>query len=125
MEANQFYACVSSWIKSCRNTESLQWLRRFVNSSLQHHGVKEQLHREMDQKLARLQHLPCFAEKLGHTYLADDNGHPKVFTTRFSAICKVTELKMKGYEVELKPGSVFYKIKLTTPAPINEYAIAG
>ncbi len=124
MESNQFYECVSGWIKSYRNPEALQWLRKFVNNSLQPQEVKEKLHCEIDWKIAGLQHQPAFAEKQGLTYLVDDNGHPKVFTTRFSALCKVAELKMKGYEVELKPGSVFYRIQLT-PAPINEYAIAG
>jgi len=126
MEPNKFYAHVSSWIKSYRNPEALHWLRKFINSSGQPHEIIDKLHEEIDWKVAGLKQRPAFTKKNGDHYLVDEEGHLKVFTTRFSAVCKVAELKMKGYEVELKPGNVFYRIILTEPAPIDdEYAIAG
>jgi hypothetical protein len=122
MEANKFYNHVSSWIKSYRNAEALHWLRKFINNSQQPEAIKDKLHAEIDWKIEGLKQKPAFAMNNGTCYLADDEGHPKVFTTRFSAVCKVAELKMKGYEAELKPGSVFYRIKLTQPAPMEEMA---
>lgn len=116
MEPNKFYAHVSSWIKSYRNPEALQWLRKFINNSGQPLDIRERLHEEIDWKIAGLRSRPAFALQNGDGYLVDDEGHPKVFTTRFSAVCKLSELKMKGYNVELKPGSVFYRIKLVAPA---------
>src|ERR1700754_120022 len=104
MDQQKFYSHVSSWIKSYHNADALEWLRRFINSSQQPVEVKKKLHREIDLKIAVLKNKPCFAEVSGSTYLADHHGHPKVYTTRFSAICKVAELKMRGYEAELMPG---------------------
>lgn len=119
MESNKFYVHVSSWIKSYRNSEALFWLRKFINSSGQPREVKEKLHTEIDRKIAGLQHQPVFTQRNGLCFLADSEGHPKVFTTRFSAVCKVAELKLSGYDAELYPGSVFYRIRITEPAPIE------
>lgn len=119
MEPNRFYTHVSSWIKSYRNPEALHWLRKFINNSGQPLEVREKLHAEIDLKVSGLKHKPAFAMKNGEYFLVDNEGHQKVFTTRFSAVCKVAELKMKGYEAELHPGTVFYRIKLTEPAPME------
>src|SRR5262245_61419156 len=107
MESNKFYMHVSSWIKSYRSAEALHWLRKFINSSLQPNEVKEKLHSEIDWKVAGLQQKPYFGRKNDEHYLIDDQGHPKVFTTRYSAVAKLAELRMYGYSVELKPGNVF------------------
>jgi hypothetical protein len=123
MEPNKFYVHVSSWIKSYRDADALHWLRKFINQSGQPYEIKEKLHAEIDGKIAGLKHRPHFAPTNGDHILADEQGHPKVFTTRYSAVCKVAELKMKGYEVELKPGSAFYRIKLTKSAPVEEFLI--
>lgn len=117
-----FYEHVSSWIKSYHNPDALHWLRRFINNSSEPLDIKEQLHREIDWKVAALRQQPCFNDAQGMGYLVDDSGHPRIYTTRFAAICKVAELKLKGYDVELQPGDVFYKIKLADPAPINQSA---
>ena len=120
MEQNKFYEHVSSWINSYQNLEALEWLRRFVNNSFQSQAVKEQLHREIDWKIAGLRNRPAFSEVGDSTYLVDDMGHPRVYTTRFSAICKLAELKMKGYDAELRAGDVFYRIVLQTETPVDE-----
>jgi len=125
METNKFYEHVSSWINSYTNPEALEWLRRFVNNSFQSQAVKEQLHREIDWKIAGLRNRPAFGEVNGDTFLVDEQGHPRVYTTRFSAICKLAELKMKGYEAELRPGDVFYRIALQHPRPDEAVAVAG
>ncbi len=122
MEANKFYNHVSSWIKSYRNAEALQRLRAFINSSTQPVDIKEKLNGEIDRKIAGLKQRPMFAMNNGICYLADSEGHPQVFTTRFSAVCKLAELKMNGYDAELKPGSVFYRIQINEPAPMEEMA---
>lgn len=119
MEPNKFYMHVSSWIKSYRSPDALFWLRKFINNSGQPWEIKEKLHHEIDLKISGLKNMPSFALKNGDYYLVDDEGHAKVFTTRFSAVCKLAELKMKGYEAALQPGSVFYRIRLTEPAPIE------
>lgn len=120
METNKFYEHVSSWINSYTNPEALEWLRRFVNNSFQSRAVKEQLHKEIDWKIAGLRNRPVFTEVGDDTFLVDELGHPRVYTTRFSAICKLAELKVKGYEAELRPGDVFYRIVLQPSAPIDE-----
>lgn len=130
MEPNKFYEHVSNWVKSYRNADALEWLRNFIDNSLQPVEIQNKLHREIDMKVAGLRHLPCFATTASgdnERVLLNEDGHAKVFTTRFSAICKVAELKMKGYSVELKPGDAFYRIKLTQTALIDqdEYAIAS
>lgn len=125
MDQQKFYNHVSSWIKSYHNAEALEWLRRFVNNSRQPAAVKEKLHREIDIKIATLKNKPCFAAVSGDTYLVDTYGHPKVYTTRFSAICKVAELKMRGYEAELVQGSAFFRIRLAESAPIDNMAAYG
>jgi len=125
MEQNNFYRHVSSWISSYRDPDALEWLRKFVNSSLQPVTVKNRLHREIDMKAARLRDRPVFTERNGEYFLADDHGHPRLYTTRFSAVCKVAELKLKGYPAELKTGSAFYRISVHQPAPIGEYAAAS
>ncbi len=127
MEPTKFYDHVSSWIKSYRNPDALEWLRNFIENSNQPATIRTRLQEEIDFKIAGLRMRPCFAHENGDCILLDEDGNPRVFTTRFSAICKVAELKMKGYSVELKPGSVFYRIKLSQPAPIHldDYAIAG
>jgi hypothetical protein len=124
MEQNKFYEHVSSWIGSYHNPEALEWLRRFVNNSFQAQEVKEQLHREIDWKICSLRNRPCFSEVGEDLFLVDEQGHPKVYTTRFSAICKLAELKLKGYDAELKPGSVFYRITLTQPVVEDEVMIS-
>jgi hypothetical protein len=120
METNKFYEHVSSWINSYQNPEALEWLRRFVNNSFQSQAVKEQLHREIDWKIAGLRNRPAFGEVGSDTFLVDELGNPRVYTTRFSAICKLAELKMKGYDAELRPGDVFYRIALQNENPVDE-----
>lgn len=109
MDAQTFYMHVSSWIKSYRNKESLNHMRRFIDNSQQPDDIKELLQKEIDLRLIRLNSWPVFAEE-GERYLLDENNQPKIFTTRFAAICKLAELNLKGYNAELKPGAVFYRI---------------
>jgi hypothetical protein len=125
MEQQKFYDHVSKWIKSYHNADALEWLRKFINSSQQPVHIKEKLHREIDIKIAALKNKPCFADINGDTWLVDYEGHPRVYTTRFSAIVKLAELKMRGYNAELAPGNVFYRIRLAEPAPIDELAACG
>ena len=125
MEQMNFYRHVSSWISSYRDPDALEWLRRFVNSSQQPIAVKQKLQDEIDRKADHLRNRPAWTLHNGEYYLADDHGHPRVYTTRFSAVCKVAELKLKGYSVELKPGSAFYRIIAHQPAPVGEYAAAS
>lgn len=94
-----FYQHVSSWIKSYHNPDALYWLRRFINNSTEPLHIKEQLHREIDYKDAALRNQPFFCNALGQYFLVDHAGHPRIYTTRFAAICKVAELKLKGYDV--------------------------
>lgn len=117
-----FYDHVSSWIKGYHSADGLHYLRRFVNNSHEPVQVKEQLHREIDFKYASLNNLPYFCNTNGSYYLCDDAGHPRIYTTRFAAICKVAELKLKGYNAMLQPGEVFYRIALEDAAPMNQLA---
>jgi hypothetical protein len=119
MTQDYYYKHVSGWIKTYRDTEALGWLRRFINNSTQPHEIKDRLHKEIDLKMAGLEQKPHFTEMNGITLLADAHGHPEVFTTRFSALCKLTELQLKGYNVSLKPGKVFYRIKLNEQVAVN------
>lgn len=120
MEAEKFYTHVSKWIKSYHNADALEWLRKFINTSQQPDETKQRLHREIDWKIAALKNAPEFREIDGVRYLVDYEGNPKVYTTRFSAICKVAELKMRGFAAELVPGTVFYRIKCTEPVATDK-----
>ncbi len=112
MKENVFYNRVSSWIRSYRNPDALEWLRRFVDNSTEPAEVKTQLYREIDYKEKRLRQQPSFTVTPSGTYLADDKGATKVYATRFSAVCKLAELTLKGYEVELEQTEQQFKIIL-------------
>lgn len=119
---NTFYQHVSSWIASYQNPDSIHFLRRFVSNSNESREIKEQLFKLIDIKYAQLRGIPAFSKYKGELYLVDSTGHPRIYTTRFAAICKVAELKLIGYDVELDPGEVFYRIKVkdVTPSHIGE-----
>lgn len=119
MKENMFYNRVSSWIRSYRNPEALDWLRRFVDNSTEPEAVKRQLYREIDYKETRLRQMPGFTVSNGSTYLADDKGEVRVYATRFSAVCKLAELALKGYEVELEQTGTQFRITLSAPAPVK------
>jgi hypothetical protein len=119
MKENIFYNRVSSWIRSYRNPEALEWLRRFVDNSTEPAEVKVQLYREIDYKETRLRQMPSFTCVSEGTFLADENGGVRVYNTRFSAVCKLAELALKGYEVELKQEGTQFRITLSAPAPVS------
>lgn len=109
MKENIFYNRVSSWIRSYRNPDALEWLRRFVENSTEPAEVKTQLYREIDYKETRLRQQPTFT---ADNYLADDKGESRVYATRFGAVCKLAELALKGYDVELEQVGQQFKIIL-------------
>ena len=119
MKENMFYNRVSSWIRSYRNPDALNWLRNFVDNSTEPAEVKMQLYREINYKETRLRQMPSFTCKADGTYLADETGAPRVYATRFGAVCKLAELALKGYEVELLQSGTQYRITLSAPAPVN------
>jgi hypothetical protein len=120
MKENIFYNRVSSWIRSYRNPEALEWLRRFVDNSTEPADVKLQLYREIDYKETRLRQMPSFTCNSQGTFLADDKGAVRVYATRFSAVCKLAELALKGFEVELEQQEdSHFRIVLSAPAPVK------
>lgn len=121
MEHNMFYEQVSRWIDSYRDAGPLEWLRRFVDHSTQPTMIKERLYREIDRKVAALRNLPYFSVHDGVHYLMDKHGHPEIFTTHYSAVNKVMELRRNGYDVRIIKGNVFSRIQLIQPAPIDVY----
>lgn len=125
MEQNSFYKHVSSWIRSYRTPDMLEGLRTFVDSSAQPAEVKEQLYREIDYKERILTQKPSFTNWCGTTWLANEEGNPKVYVSRFTAVCKLAELTLKGYEVELYQADDTYRITLTPPAPMSGIQVAA
>lgn len=125
MKENIFYNRVSSWIRSYRNPEALEWLRRFVDNSNEPAEVKLQLYREINYKETRLRQMPGFTVNNGNTYLADDKGSVRVYATRFGAVCKLAELALKGFEVELEQTGTQFRITLSAPAPVNGMTAAA
>ena len=119
MEKNMFYHHVSNWINSYYNADALEWLRRFITNSQQSYEIKDRLHREVDRKLASLRNMPFFGMYDDMQVLMDDNCHPQIYTTRYAAMSKVTELRLMGYDVRLLEGNVFFKIQLVQSAPIT------
>lgn len=116
---NIFYTRVSSWIRSYRNPDALDWVRRFVDNSNEPVEIKEQLYREIDYKETRLLQMPGFTKVADGTFLSDEKGQPRVYATRFGAVCKLAELALKGYDVELKEFGTQYRIALNNPQPEN------
>lgn len=118
MEPQTFYTHVSNWIKSYRNADGLVWIERFINNSSQPYAIKTKLLDEVEAKQAGLTGKPKFGMRNGANVLLDEEGSQKVYTTRFSAMCKLSQLKMAGYNVELLPGQYFYRIELLEEQPI-------
>lgn len=118
---NTFYNRVSSWIRSYRNPDALDWLRKFVDNSAEPAEIKLQLHREINYKEARLRRQHSFKQDGKNTYLMNEQGEVAVYKSRFSAICKIAELALKGYEVELESNLLFtrHRIKLAEPHVLN------
>ena len=116
---NMFYNHVSSWIASYYNADSLEWMRRFIANSNEEDEIKERLLREVDRKMASLLNMPFFTHHDGMQLLMNEHCHPKVFTTRYAAMCEVTQLRVMGYDVRLLEGGVFFRIQLVRAAPIN------
>jgi hypothetical protein len=113
MEQNKFYNSVSGWIASCTTATQLGWIQRMVEHSHECSEIKAKLRQEAIDKMNGLGNAPAVDPA---NFLLDDHGHPQVYTTRFSAVCKLASLKMKGYDAELVPGDVFYRIRLVEPA---------
>ena len=110
-----FQERVSSWIRSYRNPEAMDWLRKFVDNSTEPDEVKQQLYREISYKEARLRAKPAFVQDGNDVFLMNQSGKAYEYGTRFSAVCKLAELALKGYEVELVQSGAIYKIKLLGP----------
>lgn len=105
-----FQQTVGSWIRSYRNPEALDFLRRFVDNSTAPDEVKESLRSQIDAKEQRLRQAPQFVTLNGTTYLADEQWKPREYLTRFGAVCKMAELALKGYEVDLQQTGTIYII---------------
>ncbi|MBS1771459.1 MAG: hypothetical protein JST82_01275 [Bacteroidetes bacterium] len=125
MENSTFYNHVSSWVRSHRNPETLDSIRNFVDRALQPLDIKEKLYREINYKETILRRQPGFTVSGDATYLANDDGNPRVYMSRFSAVCKLAELTLKGYEVELQQSGTQYRITLSEPAPVNGMSTAA
>jgi|GEM_PF-1559150 len=119
MEKNMFYQHVSSWIESYYNADALEWLRRFINNSMQPQEMKNRLHREVDRKIASLTNTPFFGKYDDMELLLDEHCHPQIFTTRYAAMNKVVQLRVMGYDARLLEGNAFYRIQLVQSAPVN------
>lgn len=117
MEKNMFYNHVSSWIDSYYKPEALEWLRKFINNSHQPQEMKDRLNREVDRKIASLTAMPFFSNYEGMQLLMDEHCHPQVFTTRYQAMSKVSQLRIMGYDARLLEGNTFYRIQLATTLP--------
>ncbi|MEZ5018371.1 MAG: hypothetical protein R2800_15025 [Flavipsychrobacter sp.] len=122
MNNEMYYEQVKRWIDSYRDAGPLSWLRRFVDNSQQPEEVKQRLYREIDRKIACLNKTPWFAKWNDDIrYLMDQNGYPEVFTTRYSAVNKIIQLRKYGFDVRLIKGSAFFRIQLIQSAPIDEH----
>lgn len=68
--------------------------------------------REKIKATPKQQHQPKFCQHDSKTYLADRHKHPRVYTTRFSALTKSQQLTRQGYKVEIEPSALgsFYRI---------------
>lgn len=119
MEKNMFYHHVSSWIDSYYNADALEWLRRFINNSMQPVEMKERLHREVDRKMASLSNMPFFGKYDDMQLLMDEHCHPQIYTTRYAAMSKIVQLRVMGYDARLLEGNAFYRIQLVQSAPVN------
>lgn len=119
MEKSMFYTHVSSWIESYYNAEALEWLRRFVNNSGQGQEVKDRLQREIDRKIAALTDMPFLGLYDGMQLLMDQHCHPHIFTTRYAANSKVTQLRIMGFDARLLEGGAFFRVQLVQPMPVN------
>ncbi|MCB0699850.1 MAG: hypothetical protein KDC11_08370 [Chitinophagaceae bacterium] len=119
MKQNMFYKHVSSWIDSYYNADAFEWLRRFIDNSSQPGEVKDRLQREVNRKVASLTDMPFFGTHDGMQLLMDDHCHPQIFTTRYAAMNKMVQLRLKGYDARLLEGGSFFRIQLVQPAPIN------
>lgn len=125
MEQHIFYNHVSNWVRSHRNPETIETLRNFVDKALQPAEVKERLYREIDYKESILLRQPSFTVNNTTTYLADEDGTPRFYASRFSAVCKLAELTLKGYDVELEQNNNQYFITLSRTAPVNSMSAAA
>jgi len=125
MEQNIFYNHVSNWVRSHRNPETMETLRNFVDKALQPAEVKEKLYREIAYKESILRRQPTFVVTEEHTLLADESGQPRVYASRFSAVCKLAELTLKSYSVELLQNNHLFYIILSEPAPVNSIGVAA
>lgn len=110
IQPNTFYRTVSGWVRTYRNPDSLENLKNYVDASAQPADIKEQLYREIDYKVKQLKAMPLFVKKGDLFYLADDNGEIRLFPKRFTAICKMCELVLKGYDVHLSEQAAGYYI---------------
>jgi hypothetical protein len=119
MEQQIFYSHVSNWVRSHRNPETIETLRNFVDKALQPADIKERLYREIDYKESILRRQPSFTVNEDTTYLAGDDGAPRLYASRFSAVCKLAELTLKGYDVELMQNNNQYLITLSNTAPVH------
>lgn len=118
MEPQTFYIHVSNWIKSYRNVDGLTWLSKFIENSSQPLDIKNKLHKQIEYKKSGINGIPEFGIRNGANVLLDEDGFQKVYTTRFSAMCRLTQLKSMGYNVELLRGDYFFRIKLLEEQPI-------
>lgn len=119
MDQHTFYSHVSKWIRSFENPEALARLTKFITGSPQPDEIKMKLLGEAEARIKALNCPPMFVDILGEQYLKNHAGHPKVFTTRFSAVTEMATLKLKGLDVDLVTTGTFYRIKLNTAKPVQ------
>ncbi len=113
---NIFYNRVSGWVKAYRNTDALDWVRKFVNNSEQSQDIKDKLHKEIDYKEQKLRAKAGFVTHENEQYLATDKGELAKWHTRFGVVCKCAELALKGYDVEVvQKAEDLFLIKLNSP----------
>ncbi len=106
-----FYTHVSKWIRSYYNPDSLDWLVKFVENSIEPDEVKAKLIREIKVKKSHLLNEACFTDFDGTMLLTDRTNNPVIYTTRYAAITKLAELTNKGYNVQLVEGNCFFRIE--------------
>lgn len=123
MSTNIFFNHVSSWIDSYYNADSMEWLRRFIDNSQQPDDIKSKLQGLVDKRQAVIKGTPYFKPFDGKSILMDtalkNTDHPKLFTSRYRALCEVTKLRLAGYDAAVDDNKTFFRVKLLSASTIN------
>lgn len=122
MTHNEQYTKITEWINSFDNADALGAFRKYVDNTDLPKEMQDQLHLQINCRIAHLKREPYFHHVDGEFYLMDEKGNVRIFNTSFGAFVITVFLNLRGLKVKMIHGKL-YKVALQEVIPVENFEV--